>query len=194
MLGLVFALAANQVSPRGLQLAHNYFPGAVRPLPKSVGTNVVVNGTGTNTTGTASNDLLAARIRAQGLQVATSDVVHALYQDPRYAQELVIFVDARDADHYQAGHIPGAYHFDHYRPQDFLPTVLPACMNAEQIVVYCTGGDCEDSEFAAIMLRDAGIPPDRLFVYVGGITAWTAHGWPVETGDRKSGILKTTAK
>jgi len=68
--------------------------------------------------------------------------------------------------------------------------VLPACLGALQVVVYCTGGQCEDSEFAAIMLRDAGIQRQNLFVYPGGINEWSALKLPVELGARKSGQLK----
>jgi rhodanese-related sulfurtransferase len=56
-------------------------------------------------------------------------------------------------------------------------------------VVYCNGGECEDSEFAAIMLRDAGVPREMLFVFAGGIVEWKAAGLPVETGPRGSGQL-----
>ena len=56
--------------------------------------------------------------------------------------------------------------------------------------MYCHGGDCEDSEFAAIMLKDNGIAKEKLFVYGGGITEWTDHGLPVEIGSHNSGRLK----
>jgi len=181
--GLAFALAANWISPRGLELGRNYFPGASRPLPQPGGT--------TNAPNPTVPAQLAARIQAQGLHVITGPEVHRLFQDPRYAQELVVFVDARNQAQYRQGHIPGAYPFDHYRAMEELPNVLPACLNAEQVVVYCTGGDCEDSEFSAITLRDAGVPADRLFVFIGGITEWTAEGYPVETGERQSGMMRS---
>ena len=120
---------------------------------------------------------------------AASNEVTALFRDPRHDQGLVAFIDARDDAHYQAGHIPGAWQFDHYRAEAYLPAVLPVCMNAQQVVVYCNGGTCEDSEFAAVLLRDAGVPRTSLFVYVGGITEWKSNGLPVETGARRSGQL-----
>ena len=129
------------------------------------------------------------RLEQHGLQIITGQDVAELFKDLRYEQGLVVFVDARDDQHYQAGHIPGAWQFDHYRAERYLPAVLPVCLNAQRVVVYCTGGACEDSEFAAIMLRDAGIPRENLFVYAGGITEWTAQGRPVETGARRSGEL-----
>ena len=53
---------------------------------------------------------------------------------------------------------------------------------------YCNGGDCDDSEHAAIMLRDSiGIPKEKVFVYGGGITEWATNGLPIELGPRNSG-------
>jgi len=56
-------------------------------------------------------------------------------------------------------------------------------------VVYCTGGECEDSEFAALALIGVGIPKERFFVYVGGMSEWAAHGLPFEVGERNSGNI-----
>ena len=46
-----------------------------------------------------------------------------------------------------------------------------------------------DSEFAAILLRDAGVPAESLSVFPGGITEWKASDLPVEVGARDSGEL-----
>jgi rhodanese-related sulfurtransferase len=100
-----------------------------------------------------------------------------------------MLIDARDGAHYEKGHIPGAWQFDHYHAEQYLPTILPGCMNAQKVVVYCNGGACEDSEFAAILLREAGVPRERLFVYAGGISEWADSGRLVETGMRRSGQL-----
>lgn len=191
LVGALFAFAANEVSPRGLALARNYFPGAARsPLPTATATQLVPGTGDTNVTVLSPANLLAARLQAKGLQLVESNQVAQLFRDPRYEQELIVFVDARDDRHYQEGHIPGAYQFNHYRAENYLATVMPVCQTAQQIVVYCTGGDCEDSEFAAMFLRDAGIPKEKLFVYAGGMTEWTTNGLPVEIGGRKSGNFR----
>jgi len=103
-------------------------------------------------------------------------------------------INARDEQHYREGHIPGACEFDPYHPEKYFATVLPVCQAAEQIVLYCNGGDCDDSESAAITLRDVGIANQKLFVYTGGITEWTTNGLPVEIGGRNSGNLRSTNK
>ena len=183
-LGLVFAIAANALSPRGLRLSRNYFPDTRTP-PSAA------DSTATTTTPVSTNaaNATAQRLRQRGLQLVSSNELVNLFRDPRYEQGLVVFLDARDNQHYAAGHIPGAWQFHHYRAEDYLPTILPVCLTAVQVVVYCNGGECEDSEFATIMLRDAGVPRETLFVYAGGIIEWKANGLPVETGARLSGTL-----
>jgi len=185
--GLLIALAANALSPRGLRLTRNYFPGDTRTSTGAQGqTNLL--------TKPATNAMEAAlqRLQQRGLQVISSNEVLELVHDPRFEQGLLLVIDARDDSHYQAGHIPGAWQFDHYHAEQYLPAVLPACFNAQKVVVYCNGGSCDDSEFAAIMLRDAGVPRENVFVYAGGFNEWKSNGQPVETGARRSGQLLST--
>ena len=186
--GLLVALAANALSPRGLRLSRNYFPDirVASTNPPAAATNVAANGTpavGTN----LPVDPTILRLQQLGLKLASSNEASELFRDPLYEQGLIVFVDARDDEHYAAGHIPRAWQLNRYRPEGYLPVVLPACLGAMKVVVYCNGGQCDDSEFAAVMLREAGVPPDNLLVYVGGISDWTAQGRPLESGVRGSG-------
>jgi len=191
--GLALALAANALSPRGLALRRDYFPRA-NPVTSSV-----TNGS----TGVApaesrspqkvDPEQLAARLAAKGLRLIDSTEARRLFQDPRREQELIVFVDARNDAHYQEGHVPGAYQFDHYYPERYLPTIVPVCHQAEEVVVYCAGGDCEDSEFAAVALTETGVPAAHLSVYGGGMEAWRTNGLPVELGPRGSGELRTVS-
>lgn len=180
--GVLLAFVANGLSPHGLKLSRNYSPGtAVAALHIAGSTNQ------------STTQLLEKQFAAEGLQLADSNLVSQLFRDPTKEQGLIAFVDARDDEHYQAGHIPGAFQLDHYHPERYLPTVLPACQIAQKIVVYCKGGSCEDSEQTAIFLRDAGIPKDRLYVYAGGFDEWAANRQPIELGERNSGQLQNSA-
>ena len=185
--GLIVSLAANALAPRGLSLGRNYFPGirndALSPplTPANVGP--------TNST-SASAETLADRIRERGFGVASRGQVLAWFHDPRYAHDGVVFIDARDQDHYRGGHIPGAHELDPYHPELEIAAVLPVVQAAETVVIYCNGGDCEDSQFAAVLLDQAGISKDKLSIYVGGITDWRTGGLPLETGDRNSGNIQ----
>jgi rhodanese-related sulfurtransferase len=194
VVGAALAFAANALSPRGLLLTKNYFPGtSVTARPPAP---VVTNTAGASATQTNSPaELLLARFQAEGLQLADSNRVVELFQDPRRAQDGVIFIDARDEEHYQAGHIPGAFHFDRFRPENYLTNVLQVCMTAQEIVFYCNGGECDDSEHAAIMLRDSlQIPKEKLFIYGGGFTEWATNALSIELGPRNSGLLTNMVK
>ena len=187
VVGAALALGANHFSPRGLKLARDYFPKSAAPA--------AVPAVATNTAPLPADSAagvppaIVARLRQKGLQPLGHARVVQLFHDPQYARSQ-IFVDARDDAHYQAGHIPGAYQFDSYHMEKHLMTALPPCLAATNVVVYCNGGECEDSEFTAITLNQAGVPLNKLFIYAGGFPEWSTNGLPVETGDRASGRLK----
>jgi rhodanese-related sulfurtransferase len=185
--GLGIGLAANALSPRGLALSRNYFPGGTNRAAAAPGpVQAVPSPAGTNESSESAQ--LSERLRGKGLQELKLNQVKILFRDPRRQDGRIVFVDARNPDDYQEGHIPGAYELDPYHPDRELETVLPICQAADEVVVYCTGGDCEDSDTAAILLRDDGVPGEKLFVYGGGFKAWEAAHLPVETGARNNGI------
>jgi rhodanese-related sulfurtransferase len=193
MVGAALAFAANALSSRGLQLTKNYFPATKLTSPTPA---AATNAPGAAATKTNSPmKLLSARLHNTGLQLADSNQVTQFFSDPGRERDVVIFIDARNDEHYQAGHIPGAYLFDRFHPEDYLTNVLPVCVTAQQMVFYCNGGECDDSEQAAIMLRDSvGIPKEKLFVYGGGITEWATNGLPIELGARNSGQITNLVK
>jgi rhodanese-related sulfurtransferase len=196
LVAVLFGVLANGLSPRGLSFVRNYFPPAEPTtsnrvmavgVERHIHTDPVVASDGPETATAA-----IARIQQRGFQVADLDKVTQWFGDPAYQEERIIFIDARKDDAYREGHIPGAYQLDHYYPEKYLAVVLPAVQAAETVVIYCTGGQCEDSEFAAVLLRDAGVPNERLQVFAGGITEWETRNQPIEVGARHSGLLKGT--
>ena len=190
-IGATLAFASNALSPRGLKLTRDFFPAS----PAVTGQVQVLSSTNRPGTNSASAlEALKLRLQSKGLQLADSNQVVQLFHDPAARDGHVIFVDAREDTYYQEGHIPNAYQLDYYRPDNYLPTVLPACQLAEHIVVYCNGGTCEDSEFSATFLLSAGIPREKLLVYGGGMTEWATNGLPVEIGVRQSGQVTNYVK
>lgn len=190
--GLVLAFVANQLSPRGLTLSRDYFRTGTHPVAKSVATVPGPNGaTNAGSTNAASSPSPAASLHAKGLQTTDLATARGLFEDPRYRQSAFLFVDARNDKHYQDGHVPGAFQLDYYRPDSHLPLVIPLAQIAEKVIVYCNGGSCEDSELAALMLRDAGVPSEKLFIFVGGFSEWAGAGLPIESGLRDSGQTRT---
>jgi rhodanese-related sulfurtransferase len=183
-----FAFAANEVSPRGLKLQRNYFPGGSNQpfAPVRVYRPSTV---ASNTSEQPALDAVDQRLRDKGLQPASRAKTVELFHDPRFQEGLVVFVDARNLAEFGYGHIPGAYEVDPYHPEQQLAAVLSRCQTADQVVVYCEGGDCEDADSTAILLRDAGVPNQKLSVYGGGYADWKETQLPIEQGARDSGSV-----
>jgi rhodanese-related sulfurtransferase len=186
-IGVAVAFVANAVSPRGLKLDRDYHLWAqAQPSPANPGLKAAAAGTN------SAVELLAAKIKSFGLRPAESNLVSRLFNDPRREWGVILFIDARDEQDYKQGHVPGAFEFyDLYRDK-YLDLVGPACQIAQQVVVYCHGGDeCDDSIHTALTLQDVlHVPKENLLVYGGGFTEWCANGLPVEIGERNSGQMK----
>ncbi len=189
--GAAVAFAANAVSPRGLKLTRDFFGLNVKVAHPQTAGGLTNSAASWGTNAPSLHALLAARLREKGISLVDSNEVIRLFDDPRCQQNLVLFVDAREDEYYQKGHIPGAYQLDYYRPENYLASLLPLCQLAEQIVVYCNGGNCEDSEFAATFLLSAQVPKEKLQVYGGGFHEWQTNRLPIEVGQRLSGQIIT---
>lgn len=187
--GAFLAFVANAISPRGLTLTRNYFPQPTHISTPGSGTNAVA---ATNPV-TVETDL-ATKLQNEGLHLATTNEVVPLFHDPGYAQGQIVFIDARDAKEYEAGHIPGAYHLDYFHPDADLPATVQLCQAADRIVIYCNGGNCDLSELTADLLASLGVSKPKLWVYGGGLPEWAGAGLPVELGQRGSGQLRETKR
>lgn len=190
VVGAILGFAANAASPRGLKLSQNYFPKAPTAGPATTqltGPGPITPGSAPATQATSAPVLtVEERLRKEGIQVISDADVWTAYQDPMREQGMIVFVDARNDEHYTQGHIPGAYQLDHYYIDKYIGEVLPKVQAAEKTIVYCEGGDCEDSEFTAIELLNRGADKSRLYVYTGGMKEWRKDRRPIERGARDS--------
>ncbi len=98
----------------------------------------------------------------------------------------VLFLDARRTSVYEQGHIPGARPFsvwesdiDEKVNKLFAERSDPRDQNLP-IVIYCSGGDCEDSHMLAQKLW--GIQFNNVYVYKDGFPDWQARGGAIHTG------------
>jgi rhodanese-related sulfurtransferase len=96
-----------------------------------------------------------------------------------------LFLDARRTSVYADGHIPGARSFPVWesdiadRVKAFFEEGLD--QNAP-IVIYCSGGDCEDSHMLAEKLYMVGF--NNLLVFKDGFPAWQKRGLPAVKGTK----------
>lgn len=190
-------LTANGFAPRALRLYKDYFPkrhnAANRASDAGTSTQPAAakQGDGKPSSADASADTsegLSVDVSSamnHGLQSLSSRVVAKYAEDAPNSNGQVVFVDARSDSDYADGHIPGALHVYHYDQEKYLPDVLPALENAEVVVVYCGGGDCEDSIYLATdLIYEHQLPYDHVFLYEGGMHDWLAKHRAVRTGDQ----------
>ncbi len=110
------------------------------------------------------------------------DDVLALLNHEDTDMGLNIFVDARKLEQFEEGHIPGAIQANHYEIENFAAVLLERAGPADKVVVYCNGGDCEDSIFMCTDLFELGVPKESIYLYVGGWEEWASKGARSEIG------------
>ncbi len=82
-----------------------------------------------------------------------------------------VFVDVRERDEWEEGHIPGATWIPRGHLESRIEAVVPD--QAQPIVVYCAGGS--RSAFAARTLEELGY--DNVVSLAGGFTDWKRNGF-----------------
>ena len=98
----------------------------------------------------------------------------------------VLFLDARRTSVYEERHIAGARSFPVWEADvdDRVNQLFGERGEPEQqslpIVIYCSGGECEDSHMLAQKLW--GIQFNNVYVYKDGFPDWQKRGGPVRTG------------
>lgn len=158
------ALVANALHPKGLDLGRNYFPADQ--------VEDVENGE-----------------PAQGLQhdfavLSLADVKdyqpYAAGEDAYY-----LILDARSEKDYKVGHIPGARLCHHYHQDLYVPNLLSQMNAVDLIIIYCAGGDCEDSiQLATDLVYTHGVPKELVTIFEGGWEEWEEAGLEIKEGEQ----------
>ncbi len=91
------------------------------------------------------------------------------------------FVDARRKEDYELGHIKGALRLNLKSFENGDPPLLAMIPRESFVVVYCSGGHCDESEHVAEFLSNSGYK--KVYVIHDGYPGWNAMHWPVELGE-----------
>jgi rhodanese-related sulfurtransferase/uncharacterized membrane protein len=99
----------------------------------------------------------------------------------RYGRDFMLWLDARNDELFQAGHIAGALQIHYYEQEPYLAAFAQAVAQSSPmaLVVYCKGKDCHDSHFLAEDLQKQGF--NNIYVYRDGYEDWVKAGGPVES-------------
>ena len=87
-----------------------------------------------------------------------------------------IFIDARDPEEYESGHIQNAINipYDYYEDYE---DIIDELDDSGIYIIYCSGGECTLSIDLADYLYNE-ILIDKLLIFEGGWPEWQAAGYP----------------
>src|SRR5919198_6759298 len=109
---------------------------------------------------------LLASLRAEIDELSAADAA-ARADEP-------VFLDVRERDEWEEGHIPGAVHIERGNLESRIERLVPD--RDRPIVTYCAGGN--RSVFAARTLEELGY--EHVSSLTGGFTDWKRNGFPVQ--------------
>jgi len=95
-----------------------------------------------------------------------------------YDEGNTIFIDARDSDAFEEGHIKGAVLFPIGEFDARIDSFLDRYELHQNIITYCSGRSCEDSHHLAQLLTEFGY--ENVSVMIDGFPGWVDKGFPVE--------------
>ncbi|MEW6258940.1 MAG: rhodanese-like domain-containing protein [Thermodesulfobacteriota bacterium] len=95
-----------------------------------------------------------------------------------YDRRQALFLDARNASDYAAGHIAGALNVPVSEGEERLLQVLDGVPDSTAIITYCDGNNCNLSKELAIMIEAFGF--STVHVLVNGWSVWKQAGYPIE--------------
>jgi rhodanese-related sulfurtransferase len=96
----------------------------------------------------------------------------ALYQMPE-----TMFIDAREPEDFEYGHINGAISLPYDYMEDYWDILIAGIAKDRNIVIYCSGSECESSLFLGRELVFNGFK--NIFVFYGGWREWEKTGLSV---------------
>jgi sulfur-carrier protein adenylyltransferase/sulfurtransferase len=109
---------------------------------------------------------LLARVKAEIEEISAAEAHERLAQSDGH-----LFVDVREPDEWEEGHIPGAIYTGRGRLEQRIEGLVPD--KDRPLVVYCSGGS--RSAFAAKALSELGY--ENVVNLAGGFTDWKRNGF-----------------
>lgn len=183
-------------------------PNAVAPNPTKTGQNAQPAATGSApATGTAAATGSTTAVPATGATGATSAAVPAgatgsttadaepknpwfisLEEAKALHDKGVIFIDARTYIEYTEGHIQGAMHCDKKYFDGAAPKKVREYLPGQEVVVYCHGAECTDSEAVVKRLIALNLNIGPYHIIKDGYPGWEGKnkvdpkGYPIDRG------------
>ncbi len=95
-----------------------------------------------------------------------------------FERKEALFIDAREGSVFSAGHIKGALSLPVGEFESRRETFRATTPLNSQLVIYCSGYGCRDSNMLGEKLMAGGY--GRILIYEGGYPEWKDAGLPIE--------------
>jgi rhodanese-related sulfurtransferase len=91
-----------------------------------------------------------------------------------------LFVDARTAEEFAKGHIPGSVSlpFAHFNGEEYFMTTFDLVDSGKELVIYCSSRECDDGRLLAAELEMLGCT--NVILFIDGFDGWEKEGGEVE--------------
>ncbi len=90
----------------------------------------------------------------------------------------ILFIDARDPEDYEYGHIKGAISIPYDYLEDINDPRVTSVPKDQGMVIYCSGTECESSLYLGRDFQYKGYT--EVSIFFGGWREWNEAGLPVE--------------
>jgi len=97
----------------------------------------------------------------------------------KYQSSDIVFIDARDPEDFDYAHIKGAISIPYDYLEDYWKAESTGIPKNNEIVIYCSGAECESSLFLGREMVYQGYT--NIMVFYGGWREWERAGLPIET-------------
>jgi len=99
----------------------------------------------------------------------------------KFQSRNTLFIDAREPEDYEFGHIKGAINLPYDYLEDYWDDIIKDISPDREIVVYCSGSECESSLFLGRELSETGY--NHVYIFYGGWREWERSGLPAVMGN-----------
>jgi rhodanese-related sulfurtransferase len=86
--------------------------------------------------------------------------------------------DARTVADFDSGHIPGAVSFPFESREEVYNEMAALLQPDQQVMVYCSGPECDDALLLGVFLKNQG--SENVLLFLEGVAGWKAAGLPLQ--------------
>lgn len=99
----------------------------------------------------------------------------------KYQSRNVVFIDARDSEDYEYGHIKGSINLPYDYLEEYWDRIALGIPKDNDIIICCSGTECESSLFLGREMVYQGYK--KIFIFYGGWREWERAGLPITKGE-----------